>query len=67
MKGISPLAQRKRRRMDGDGAETSALDHESSPQGEVDASGLWTPNPPWEEHQTCLRSHLSFSAKTTLF
>lgn len=48
-------------------AETSALDHESSLQGEEDAFRFWTPNSPWEELQTYLRSQPNLSAKAMLF
>lgn len=53
--------------MHGEIAETSALDHESSPQGEVDAFRFWTSNPSSEEFWTYLRSRLNLSAKAMLF
>lgn len=48
-------------------AETSALGHESLPQGEMDGFGFWTLSPPWEELQTGLRSYPNLPTKTMLF
>ena len=52
--------------MHGEIAETSALDHESSPRGEVDAFRFWTSSPSSEEFWTYLRSWLNLSAKSML-
>lgn len=65
---VSPsLHRRKTGRMHGEIAETSALDHESSPRGEMDAFRFWTSNPSSEEFWAYLRSWLNLSAKSMLF
>lgn len=67
MKGISFTAWKEEGGMHSDTVETSGLNCKSQPQGEADASGFWIPNPPWEELQTCVRSHPNLSAKAMLF